>query len=80
MKQRFALPLVLAGMMLGSVLTGTALAYQTHMQNALVALNNARNQLQQAEPDKGGHRVNAINLVNQAIGEVNAGIAAGAGH
>jgi methylthioribose-1-phosphate isomerase len=56
---------------------GYALAVQVHMQNALHALENARAQLQAALPDKAGHRVNAINLVNQAINETEAGIAAG---
>jgi len=56
---------------------GYALAAQVHMQNALRALENARSQLQQALPDKAGHRVNAINLVDQAINETEAGIAAG---
>ena len=53
------------------------LAAQPHMTNALGALRNARSELQVAERDKGGHRVNALKLVNQAIGEVQAGIAAG---
>lgn len=66
------------GLILGIALTGTAWAYQTHMHNALNALYTAKNQLNMAEADKGGHRVNAINLVNQAIGETQAGIAAGA--
>jgi hypothetical protein len=57
---------------------GTAYAVQTHMFNARDDLNNAVNELNMAIPDKGGHRVNAINLVNQAIGEVNAGIQVGA--
>jgi hypothetical protein len=57
---------------------GTAYAVQTHMVNARDDLNNAVNELNMAIPDKGGHRVNAINLVNQAIGEVNAGIQVGA--
>ena len=48
------------------------------MHNALNALYTAKNQLNMAQADKGGHRVNAINLVNQAIGETRAGIAAGA--
>ena len=56
---------------------GYALAAQPHMQAALRALRNASGELQAALPDKGGHRVNAINLVNQAIGETEAGIAAG---
>jgi hypothetical protein len=41
-------------------------------------LNNAVSELQQALPDKGSHRVNAIDLVNQAIDQVNQGIQVGA--
>jgi hypothetical protein len=52
-------------------------AAQPHMQNALAALQNARAELQVAEANKAGHRVNALRLVNEAIGEVQAGIAAG---
>ena len=55
-------------------------ADQGHMERALNALYNARNELRQASHDKGGHRVNAIQLVNQAINEVNAGIAVGESH
>ncbi len=58
---------------------GCVVAAQPHMYNALSALQNAKSELQVAEHNKGGHRANAINLVNQAIGEVNAGIAAGGG-
>ena len=65
---------VIAGLGVG---TGLALADQPHMQNALNDLNAAQNQLQIAIPDKAGHRVNAINLVQQAINEVNLGIQAG---
>ena len=54
---------------------GIAQADQPHMQSALAELQSARGELQVAVPDKGGHRVNALNLVNQAIGEVRAGIA-----
>lgn len=53
---------------------GVALADQPFMQNALHDLETANAQLQAAQPDKGGHRDNAINLVNQAISEVNLGI------
>ena len=56
---------------------GYALAAQPHMQAALRALRNASGELNAALPDKGGHRVNAINLVSQAITETEAGIAAG---
>jgi hypothetical protein len=53
---------------------------QGHMLNALSALNNARDELNQASHNKGGHRVKAIGLINQAIDQVNAGIAVGKSH
>jgi hypothetical protein len=53
-------------------------AQQPHMTNALKALNNARNQLQIAEADKAGHREKAIQLVSEAIEQVEKGIQAGA--
>jgi hypothetical protein len=52
-------------------------ANQPYMQAALNSLQNARWNLQHAEHDKGGHRANALNLVEQAIGEVQEGIAVG---
>ena len=42
------------------------------------ALNSARTQLGDASSDKAGHRVKALQLVDEAIGEVRAGIVAGA--
>ena len=62
-------------LVLTSVIIATALPDQPFMKAARGDLNTARNQLQQATPDKGGHRVKAIGLVNSAIAEVNAGIA-----
>ncbi len=59
----------------GAGIGGAAMAYQGHMFNALHDLQAAQNQLNLAVADKGGHRDSAINLVNQAITEVNAGIA-----
>jgi hypothetical protein len=56
---------------------GCVVAAQPHMQNVLGALQNARSELQMAESNKAGHRVNALRQVNEAIGEVQAGIAAG---
>ena len=53
-------------------------ANQPYMQAALNSLQNARWNLQHAAHDKGGHRANALNLVEQAIGEVQTGIAVGA--
>jgi hypothetical protein len=52
-------------------------AGQPHMENALQALRNARHQLEIAEPDKGGHRERAIQTIDSAIAEVQAGIDAG---
>jgi hypothetical protein len=80
MKTRTTIAIALASLAIG-LGAGAALAQgnQPHMQNALAALQTANAELQLAEADKGGHRVNAINLVNQAITEVQAGIAVGAG-
>jgi hypothetical protein len=58
---------------------GVAEAAQPHMANALSDLQSARSELSVAIPDKGGHRVAALSLVNQAITQVQAGIAVGAG-
>ena len=69
-----AVVLVIAG---GAFAAGVALAAQPHMQAALNALQTAQSELNQAEHDKGGHRVKALNLVGQAIQQVNLGIAAG---
>lgn len=53
---------------------GAALAVQSHMVNARNYLNSALNELKQAQPDKGGHRNNAINDVESAINQVSLGI------
>ena len=52
---------------------------QPHMQAALGDLQAAAAQLQVAEENKGGHRARALNLTNQAVTEVQAGIAVGGG-
>jgi hypothetical protein len=49
---------------------------QPHMKAALDSLESARNNLDKANPDKGGHRAKAIDLVKDAIAEVKAGIEA----
>ena len=61
--------------LLGVVAIAGAVPDQPNMQAARSSLQTARAELQKATPDKGGHRVNAIGLVNSAIAEVNAGIA-----
>ncbi len=57
--------------------TGMAIADQPHMRNALDHLRAARDELQLASRNKGGHRVAALGLVNDAIDHVQAGINAG---
>lgn len=47
---------------------------QPHMQAALDHLRSARGELNSAMADKGGHRVRAIAIVDDAIAEVQAGI------
>jgi hypothetical protein len=44
------------------------------MEAALSHLHSARAELESAAPNKGGHRARAIEIVNQAIAEVQAGI------
>ena len=69
----------------GALVAASALGYgigltegsQPHMQSALNDLNAAKGELQAAMHNKGGHRVKALNLTNEAITEVQAGIAAG---
>jgi len=47
------------------------------MQTALIALESAKNNLDKAMADKGGHRAKAIDYVKDAISEVKEGIEAG---
>jgi hypothetical protein len=63
----------------GLVVASQAEAAQPHMEAALKALNNASSQLEMAVDDKAGHRAKAIQLVSQAINQVQQGIQAGAG-
>lgn len=48
---------------------------QPRMREALAHLREARVSLDRAEHNKSGHREKALELVNQAIAEVEAGIA-----
>lgn len=49
-------------------------SYQPNMQRALSSLIEAQRSLEKATPDKGGHRMKAIALVQQAIQETQQGI------
>lgn len=50
-------------------------ANQPYMQSALNSLTAAKASLQKGATNKGGHRLNAISLVDRAIVEVQAGMA-----
>lgn len=52
----------------------TASAYQGNMEHALSSLNQAFESLRQATPNKGGHRERAMDLIQQAIDQVQQGI------
>lgn len=67
---------VIGAFVLGSLLTGTvALAEkQGHMREAMASLRQAKEALEKADTDKGGHRAKALDLVKQAIDETKAGI------
>ncbi|MFB9268428.1 hypothetical protein ACFFWD_35825 [Bradyrhizobium erythrophlei] len=54
---------------------GYAVGAQPHMDESLAMLQSARGELARATPNKGGHRERALGLIDQAIGEVRAGIA-----
>jgi hypothetical protein len=58
----------------GEVVVRSAGAGQPHMEAAIDHLQQARVSLDRAEPNKGGHRERAMELIDQAINEVNAGI------
>jgi hypothetical protein len=63
--------------MIGAMGLQSIRADQPNMRAALAHLREAKAALQRAEHNKGGHRTRAIEIVNQAIAEVEAGIAAG---
>ena len=48
---------------------------QPHMQRAIEDLQAARAELNAADRDKGGHRSAAVGFIDQAIGQVRAGMA-----
>jgi hypothetical protein len=70
---RSALALLFTGVFILSFVVGCA-SGQPHMRSALDHLLSAKSELQAATSDKGGHRVRAIELVDEAITEVQLGI------
>jgi hypothetical protein len=79
-KVRLAIASVLTATTFSVLGAGTAYAYQEHMFNARNDLQQGLGELQQAEHDKGGHREQAVVLVQQAIDQVNQGIQWGQEH
>jgi hypothetical protein len=78
MKSRRELGLMVTGGVIAAGLVAgakPALAdRQPEMERAKNALYDAIQSLRAASEDKGGHRVKAIQLIESAIGEVDAGI------
>ena len=80
---KILLPAVLMGLLTvpATVATTTpAVEDQPHMQQALDALKQAERHLQQAIPDKGGHRSDAIKACQAAIKATEEGIKYSSGH
>ena len=61
-------------LLLGAATVAAAVPDQPFMQAARADLQTAKRELQRATANKGGHRANAISLVNRAIAQVNVGI------
>jgi len=79
MKMSSARTLVLGAAIATSMSVGYAIGAQPHMAESITLLQSARAELAAATPNKGGHRERALGLIDQAIGEVRAGIAFAAG-
>ncbi len=73
-KSRLRGPLLALAAFGVAFVAGRSIAYQPHMQNAFAALQSAQSELQQAEPNKGGHRERALGLVSEAMFQVEAGM------
>ena len=73
--KKHTLALLLAGaVLLGMALHAIAEEKQPHMHAAVQSLEAAIHHLEQAEPDKGGHREKALQEAKEALAEVRAGI------
>ena len=75
MKTFFTRRLALGAAIAASMGIGYAIGAQPHMTETITLLQSARAELAAATPNKGGHRERALGLIDQAIGEVRAGIA-----
>jgi hypothetical protein len=75
MTTSFARKALLGTAIAASMGIGYAIGAQPHMTASIGLLQSARGELVAATPNKGGHRERALGLIDQAIGEVRAGIA-----
>jgi hypothetical protein len=75
MTTSFRRTILLGAVIATSVGIGYAAGAQPHMTETVALLQSARAELRAATPNKGGHRERALGLIDQAIGEVEAGIA-----
>lgn len=74
MRRTFFRVVLLSLVLLTGFVAGQLTAAQPHMQAALTHLRAARHDLDLGTADKGGHRARAIELVNDAIAEVEKGM------
>ena len=75
MTTSFARKALLGTAIAASMGIGYAIGAQPHMSESITLLQSARSELAAATPNKGGHRERALGLIDQAIGEVRAGMA-----
>jgi hypothetical protein len=75
MKISAANKILLGTVIAASMGIGYAIGAQPHMAETVTLLQSARAELAAATPNKGGHRERALGLIDQAIGEVRAGMA-----
>jgi predicted nicotinamide N-methyase len=73
--KKLALMLLTAIVALSATAISASVVDQPNMTAARNDLNKAENSLRKATADKGGHRNRALNLISQAIAEINSGIA-----
>lgn len=71
---RKILSVVLAAVLTIGCTASICIADEPHMRAALERLREAREHLEKATPDKGGHREKAIEHVNRAIEQVEKGM------
>jgi hypothetical protein len=76
--KKFLAPFLLLILLAACFAVPRGQAGQPNMRNALESLQEAQKSLNKAAHDKAGHRAKALQLVQEAIDEVKAGIRAGA--